>query len=300
MHTRPWSDDPLRTLENKYQIAIDLAYCCEKVVYQLAIIWDTLPEVIAEISDPGAVTVREANSVIRDVVQQMLPGSLLYDSLVWFREHTSTDKEKRTWESIVRIANSPCSASQNDIAMLVMDMKPLANLLARFRDELKLTVSHREAGTSPNELRFHEVEKGVMLYGVFVPVTKLKRVLLKKFHDIERECTFQTIASWHSTWKDKYENKEVEAAERDIAKRIGELSQTLRVAFHLDRSSMPIQKRTPNEQTLWQLDLPMLKVAALKVPATPRQAPRFLAAVYTSIRASDVLVFQLLWSLCVR
>lgn len=264
-HTRPWSDEPLKTLENKYQLAIDLAFCCEKLVHQVAIIRDTLPIAAAELSDSAAETIKDATTFVTDVARHMLPSSLLRDSLNWFREHQFSDAEKQSWISVSHIAASSLSEFKDNIPMLVSHMKVMATTLARFRDELKSIVGDREAGTSPNELRFRVVENGAMLYGVYVPVTKLLLTLLKNFHDIERECTYEKIAGWHTTWKDKYENREGDAAERDISKRIGELNSKLRKAFCLGDSSNPIGKRKPNDETLWQLNLPMLKEAALKL-----------------------------------
>lgn len=221
-HTRPWSDDPIKTLENKFQLAIDLSYCCEKIVYQLAIVRDNLPETAGEISDSAAETIQEATNFIMAIGKQMLPGSLLYDSLIWFCAHALSDDEKQVWNSFGRISNLPLSEFKDEIAMQVDNMREMAKALARFRDEFELIIASREAGNSPNELRFSVVEKGAMLYGVFVPVTTLLLTLLRKLHDIERECTYEKIASWHPTWKDKYENREGDAAERDISKRIGE------------------------------------------------------------------------------
>lgn len=264
--TRPWSDDPLKTLESKYHIALHLTYCCEVILYHVALVRDTLPNRAGDMSDSAAETFNESTSFFADFAKHMLPGTLLGESLTWFREHKLSKEEKQAWISVVDIATSPFSEFKDNIALLVSHMKVMATTMAKFRDELQVIIADREAGKSPNELRFSVVEKGAVLYGVFVPVTRLLLTLLQKFHDIERECTYEKIASWHPTWKDKYQNREGDAAERDIGKRIGELNVKLRKAFSLNNSSNPIGKRKPNDETLWQLNLPMLKEAALKLP----------------------------------
>ena len=168
-HTRPWSDDPLKTLENKYQLVVDLAHGFEKIVHQVAIIRDVLPRGAGEISESVAETIEEATTLFMKFGKKLLPGSMLYDSLVWFREHKLSVAEKQAWISAGLIATSPLSVLKDDIEMLVSHMKVMARTLARFREELGSIIADREAGKSPNELRFNVVEKGAMLYGVFVP-----------------------------------------------------------------------------------------------------------------------------------
>lgn len=82
-----------------------------------------------------------------------------------------------------------------------------------------------------------------------------------------KEHTFESIATWHDTWKEQWGTAEGIDLERDIAKRLGELNRKLVKAFNCAaKSPKLIQKRKSlTDETLWKLNRDNMKTAALNL-----------------------------------
>ena len=78
--TWPWSLDTDAVLRAKFHTAAELAIIFEKLVHQISLVKEALPEIRESGSELTAIMIRQARLAIERLTAEFVPGSLLNDN----------------------------------------------------------------------------------------------------------------------------------------------------------------------------------------------------------------------------